>query len=147
MELPGDVWNNNRIFVENYLQRLGRQVGVQITDQDIRRNTVNRRVREICEKARDLGFDIYPEQFDITFGFVPNMCASPRNSDVKLCKMLCLLGTGEGFFLNHHPVAKLPLTSWLLTGDISDCNEDEHQMFRNAVGSRTCSGFTKSKIT
>jgi hypothetical protein len=146
LELPGDVWNNNRIFVENYLKRLGHQVGIEVSDQDIRRNTVNKKVREICEKARALGFGAYPEQFDVTYSFVPRMCANPRNSNAKLCKTLCPLGTGDRFFLDYHSDAKLCLATWLLTGDMCDCDENEHEIFRNAVGSKTCRGCMKDRL-
>ena len=146
LELPGDVWNNNKIFIENYLKRLGRQVDVEVSDQDIRRNTVNKKVREICNKAREFGFDIYPEQFDVTYSFVPNMCANPRNSNAKLCKTLCPFGTGDRFFLDYHPDARLCLTSLLLTGDMSDCSENEHEIFRHTTGSKTCSGYTKDRL-
>ena len=128
------------------MPRIVARVGVEISYQDIRKKNVNKKVREICERACSSGLAIYPEQFDVTFGFVPNMCANPRNSNAKLCKTLCPFGTGDRFFLGYHPDAKLCLASWLLTGDISDCNESEHEIFRNAIGSKTCSGWTKDRL-
>lgn len=146
LELPGDVWNNNRIFVENFLMPLGLELGVRILDKDVDDRTVNDRVREICNAAQRKGCDIYPEQFDVTFEFVPTMCANPDNADAKLCRTVCPFGTGDKFFLSHHPESKFCLTNLMLTGGFSDCNAAEHDIFKSDTGRKSCKGYTKNPL-
>ena len=64
IELPGDVWNNNSTF-RNCLFQIS---GTKDTDGE----PFNRQLRKIFEHEHiDYG---YPEQFDVTFDFVPRMC-------------------------------------------------------------------------
>lgn len=146
LELPGDVWNNNRIFVENFLMPLGLELGVRISDKDVDDRTVNDRVREICIAAQGKGCDIYPEQFDVTFEFVPTMCANPDNADAKLCRTVCPFGTGDKFFLSYHPESRFCLTNLMLTGGFSDCNAAEHDTFKSDTGRKMCKGYTKNPL-
>lgn len=146
LELPGDVWNNNRIFVTNFLRPLGRQLNIRISEQDAEEGTVNQRVREICDIAQQRGYEIYPEQFDVTYDFVPSMCANPDNATANLCRAICPFGTGDRFLLTYHPESKYCLTSALLTGTLSACTASEHDLFRNGIGRKTCQGYRRRRL-
>jgi hypothetical protein len=66
-ELPGDVWNNSGI-IRNYL--LGDYTGEY--DQKKKSPEIVRDLYDRYIKNPNLG--LYPEQFDVTFDFVPRMC-------------------------------------------------------------------------
>ncbi|MEA1969802.1 MAG: hypothetical protein U9P79_08350 [Candidatus Cloacimonadota bacterium] len=64
LELPGDVWNNNSKF---------RNCILKDTEYEHSKKALNKILRDFFNKNSQ---DIigYPEQFDITFDFVPRMC-------------------------------------------------------------------------
>lgn len=65
LELPGDVWNNNSTFRQCLLS------DVEIAEKE-KGMKFNKLLRTLYERENiKLG---YPEQFDITFDFVPRMC-------------------------------------------------------------------------
>jgi len=101
IELPGDVWNNSPLFRDNLF--------ANVLDLNTIPKTWNmpKIIREIYNQLKndeDIE-DFYPEQFDITFDFVPRMC------NKKLCNLtlldflsFCLLFP----FLNFRHVAHGP---------------------------------------
>ena len=64
LELPGDVWNNNSKFRTCILKN---------TEYEDSKKQLNRIIREYYDKNSSY-LQAYPEQFDITFDFVPRMC-------------------------------------------------------------------------
>lgn len=84
IELPGDVWNNSPIFRDNLFANVLDIVDIPKTwgMPEIIRNIYERLAED--NKINDF----YPEQFDITFSFVPRMCSK------KLCNV-CIFG-GNG---------------------------------------------------
>ena len=81
-ELPGDVWNNNSIF---------RNCLFPSTDQ--KQSSLALIVRELyTNEIIDIG---YPEQFDITFDFVPRMCEKADNC--RICPYGKLADKGQDF--------------------------------------------------
>ena len=71
-ELPGDVWNNNDRFINCVFPD---------AIKNRKSKKFNMILREIFEVNKvKTG---YPEQFDITFDFVPRMCEQPDNC--KIC--------------------------------------------------------------
>lgn len=64
LELPGDVWNNNSKF---------RNCILKDTDYEDSKKALNKILRDFFNKNSQ-GIIGYPEQFDITFDFVPRMC-------------------------------------------------------------------------
>jgi len=64
LELPGDVWNNNSKF---------RNCILKDTNYEKSKKSLNKILRDFYNKNHQhiIG---YPEQFDITFDFVPRMC-------------------------------------------------------------------------
>ncbi len=79
IELPGDVWNNNRIFRDGlFTPHLG----------PIPRTwDMPRTVRAVHDALQTQSKTFYPEQLDVTFDFVPRMC------DNRMCH-ICLFGAG-----------------------------------------------------
>lgn len=77
IELPGDVWNNSPLFKNNLFDK--------ILDIDSIPKTwgMPEIIRDIYKQLKYSGEinDFYPEQFDITFDFVPRMCSN------KLCNV------------------------------------------------------------
>ena len=77
IELPGDVWNNNPLIKNNLFAK--------ILDIDSIPKTwgMPEIIRDIYKQLKISGEinDFYPEQFDITFDFVPRMCSK------KLCNV------------------------------------------------------------
>jgi hypothetical protein len=72
-ELPGDVWNNNSKFRNCILEN---------TEYEKSKKSLNKILRDYFEKNKDNLGNSYPEQFDITFDFVPRMC---ENNNCDIC--------------------------------------------------------------
>lgn len=85
-ELPGDVWNNNSKF---------RNCIFENTEYANKKKSLNKILREFYDKNRDKLNNCYPEQFDITFDFVPRMCES-NNCDI--CPINFAKGSKESNF-------------------------------------------------
>ena len=71
-ELPGDVWNNNSKFRNCILEN---------TEYENSKKSLNKILRDYYEKNKSDLDKCYPEQFDVTFDFVPRMCES-NNCDI-----------------------------------------------------------------
>lgn len=85
-ELPGDVWNNNSKFRNCILKN---------TEYENSKMSLNKILRDYFEKNKvDLG-NSYPEQFDITFDFVPRMC---DNNNCDICPIGLLKGIENSNF-------------------------------------------------
>jgi len=77
IELPGDVWNNSPPFRDNLI---GSAVDVDDIPKNWKMPKIIREVyKELTSTEQNTAF--YPEQFDITFDFVPRMCTK------RLCKV------------------------------------------------------------
>jgi hypothetical protein len=68
MELPGDVWNNNIIFRDGLFSP---HLGATPKTWDMPRT-----IRAIHTQMAGPKAAFYPEQLDVTFDFVPRMCAN-----------------------------------------------------------------------
>jgi len=76
LELPGDVWNLREEFIENLI-----------------RNNLNIKSKNIPKELRkNMEYPYYPEQFDLTFDFVPRMCSSASNIINKTMCNICFFG-------------------------------------------------------
>ena len=71
LELPGDVWNNNSKF---------RNCILKDTDYENSKEKLNKILRDYYND-NNKNITGYPEQFDVTFDFVPRMCESD-NCDI-----------------------------------------------------------------
>ena len=65
IELPGDVWNNNAKF---------RKCILKGTRYENDKRPLNMILREFFDRNSSNIQNAYPEQFDVTFDFVPRMC-------------------------------------------------------------------------
>jgi len=82
LELPGDVWNSNSVFRK-----------CLFGDSEKKINNTPKYIRDIYENSNiKVG---YPEQFDITFDFVPRMCDTQDNC--VLCPYGLLNGKATDF--------------------------------------------------
>ncbi len=79
LELPGDVWNNNSKF---------RKCILKDTDYEESRKDLNNILREYFNKNHQKIIG-YPEQFDITFDFVPRMCEQDNCDICPIYKISC----------------------------------------------------------
>jgi hypothetical protein len=79
-ELPGDVWNNNSKFRNCILEN---------TEYETSKKSLNIILREFFEKNKSKLINCYPEQFDITFDFVPRMC---ENNNCDICPIGLIKG-------------------------------------------------------
>lgn len=105
-ELPGDVWNNNSKFRNCILEN---------TDYQNSKKSLNKILREYFEKnIEELG-DSYPEQFDITFDFVPRMC---ENNNCDICPIKFIKKEGANNFLK----TCIRNTNYYCTVALTNCN-------------------------
>lgn len=77
IELPGDVWNNSPLFRDNLFANV---IDIDSIPKTWGMPDVVRELYDQLKGNKEVN-DIYPEQFDITFDFVPRMC------NKKLCNV------------------------------------------------------------
>ena len=80
LELPGDVWNNNSEFRQCILK------GTEYANNTNKKSkwSLNKILREFYDNNKQY-ITGYPEQFDISFNFVPKMCESYKQDNCKWC--------------------------------------------------------------
>jgi len=86
-ELPGDVWNNNLKFAQCFWFNKNEELYKKY--ENIKQSS--RFIRKLYDDAstnwQELnknGLKCYPKDFDITFNFVPNMCAKDKCQNCPL---------------------------------------------------------------
>lgn len=128
IELPGDVWNNNPLFKNNLFANIIDLNSVPKNWQmpEIVRNLYN-------QLKNDEGIEnFYPEQFDITFDFVPRMC------DKKLCN-ICLFGKDGANLICITTQDKYCPVALLSCGYISKCAENQKDcIIKKGIGKGIC---------
>jgi len=131
IELPGDVWNNSPLFKNNLFDK--------ILDIDSIPKTwgMPEIIRDIYKQLKYSGEinDFYPEQFDITFDFVPRMCSN------KLCNV-CPFGQ-KGVALVCIPSEdKYCPVALLSCGYTAKCvgKEEEDCILKEGIGKGICKG-------
>lgn len=79
LELPGDVWNNNSTFRKCFLEQ---------TNKEENQGPFNKIIRDLYDEAVNSNKkpEWYPEQFDVTFDFVPRMCDIHEDNAFKMPK-------------------------------------------------------------
>ena len=117
IELPGDVWNNNRIFREGlfapHLDRIPKTWDMPRT------------LRAIYDQLKGQGTTFYPEQLDVTFDFVPRMC------NRRMC-YICMFGAGVARLCHQQRDLYCPVTL-AACGYVHPCNPDQCAFKANAV--------------
>lgn len=105
-ELPGDVWNNNSKFRNCILE------GTEYSDS---KRNLNKILRDYFEKNKDDLDGCSPEQFDISFDFVPRMC---QINNCDICPIGYLKSETENNFLKTCANNR----NLFCTVGLSDCN-------------------------
>ncbi len=105
-ELPGDVWNNNSKFRNCILEN---------TEYYDSKKSLNKIIRDYYENNKDDLGNSYPEQFDITFDFVPRMCEN-NNCDI------CPIGLLKGYENSNFKKTCIIDTKYYCTVALTNCN-------------------------
>lgn len=69
LDLPGDVWNNNSKFRKCIIDNC------YLNEAEKKEKRFNKLLRMLYDRGAT---SVYPEQFDVTFNFVPRMCEQNR---------------------------------------------------------------------
>lgn len=129
IELPGDVWNNSPLFKDNLfanvieLNSIPRSWGMPKIIRELYNNQL---------KNNEEVNDFYPEQFDITFDFVPRMC------NKKLCNV-CLFGKNGVESICIPTKDKYCPVALLSCGYIAMCVEDDC-ILKERISKGICKG-------
>jgi hypothetical protein len=126
IELPGDVWNNSPLFKDNLF--------ADVLDMSSIPKSwgMPRIIRELYNNLPENTNDFYPEQFDITFDFVPRMCSK------KLCDV-CPFGQSGTDRICAPNSEKLCPVALVSCGYISTCvGKNATCIIKGGTGSKTC---------
>jgi len=128
IELPGDVWNNSPLFRNNLFAKV-------LDLEDIPKTWgMPRIIRELyvqLNSKKEIGY-FYPEQFDITFDFVPRMC------NKKLCNV-CLFGKNGVESICIPTEDKYCPVALLSCGYVFRCKRDGC-ILKEGISRRICEG-------
>ena len=133
IELPGDVWNNSPLFKNNLFAKI---LDVDSIPKTWGMPEIIRDIYKQLKGSEEIN-DFYPEQFDITFDFVPRMC-SKKLCDVcpfgqKGVELVCITSEDK-----YCPVALLSC------GYIAKCvGKEGNCMFKEGIGKGICMGRVK----
>jgi len=125
IELPGDVWNNNKTFKDGlftpYLNQIPKTWDMPRT------------VREIYKEQKSKLEGFYPEQLDVTFNFVLKMCG------VRACN-ICLFGSGIKLLCHSQAGLYCPVV-FSSCGYIHVCSPNECRLKNDSVAGKCQSRF------
>ncbi len=130
IELPGDVWNNSPLFRNNLF------ANVLDIDSVPKGWGMPKIIRELYSqlKNKEEINDFYPEQFDVTFDFVPRMCSK------KLCNVCPFGQNGVESICIPTPNKYCPV-ALVSSGYITRCVGDQDEcILRKGVGKGICKG-------
>ena len=131
IELPGDVWNNSPLFRDNLFANV---INIDSIPKTWGMPDVVRELYDQLKGNKDLN-DFYPEQFDITFDFVPRMC------NKKLCNV-CPFGK-DGLDYTCIPTKdKYCPIALFSCGYIAKCSE-ENCILKEGISKGICKGGLK----
>lgn len=130
MELPGDVWNNNRIFRDGLFSP---HLSPIPEPWDTPRT-----VREIYNAMPPGQTTFYPEQLDVTFDFVPRMC------DKRNCH-ICMFGNGISKLCHQKSGLYCPVTL-AACGYIHPCEPNNCIFKINAVAGVCANDIAKKGV-
>ncbi len=133
IELPGDVWNNNSVFKEKLL---GNILDLTNVPKSWELPKIVRDIYNQVENDDELK-NFYPEQFDITFDFVPRMC------DKKLCD-ICVFGEDGIKNICIPSKSKYCPVALVMCGYICKCEED-NCFVKNNIAPKMCQTVEKNK--
>ena len=135
IELPGDVWNNSPLFKNNLFAKI---LDVDSIPKTWGMPEIIRDIYKQLKNSEEIN-DFYPEQFDITFDFVPRMC-SKRLCDVcpfgqKGVELVCIPSEDK-----YCPITLLSCGYMAkCVGVKGDC------ILKEGIGKAICMGRVKNK--
>jgi len=130
IELPGDVWNNSPLFRDNLFVNV---VDMNSIPKNWRMPEIIRELYNQLKNNEDID-DFYPEQFDITFDFVPRMC------NKKLCNV-CLFGKNGVEKICIPTKDKYCPVALLSCGYIAKCVGNQGKcILKDGISKRICKG-------
>lgn len=134
IELPGDVWNNSPLFRNNLFANVLDIDGIPKTWG------MPKIIRELYDQLKNEKEveNFYPEQFDITFDFVPRMC------NKKLCNV-CLFGKNGVESICIPTQDKYCPVVLLSCGYVSKCEDQEKCMIKEGISKGICKGGLKRR--
>ena len=127
IELPGDVWNDSPLFRNNLLANV---LDFNATPKSWNMPKIIREVYNQLKDDEDIR-DFYPEQFDVTFDFVPRMC------NKKLCH-ICLFGQNGVDYICIPTKDKYCPVALLSCGYIAKC-EENNCIIKEGISKGICS--------
>jgi len=131
IELPGDVWDNSPLFRNNLFANV---LDLNTIPQSWNMPQIVRDIYNQLKDNEDIK-DFYPEQFDITFDFVPRMC------NKKLCNV-CLFEENGVASICIPTKDKYCPVALLSCGYIAECEEEEC-IIKQGISKRICRGELK----
>jgi hypothetical protein len=125
LELPGDVWNLNSDFRESLLEpSMGK----------LSKKNLPKELREKMNKP------FYPEQFDLTFDFVPRMCSHPNNKINRAMCKICIFGkSGMNQYCHSNSELLCPITM-ICCGYENMC-DPKNCLIKKEMGKGLCNGL------
>ncbi len=131
IELPGDVWNNSPLFRDNLFANV---IDIGSIPKTLSMPDIVRELYDQLKGNKDIN-DFYPEQFDITFDFVPRMC------NKGLCNV-CPFGK-DGIKYTCIPTKdKYCPIAFFSCGYITKCSE-ENCILKEDISKGICKGGLK----
>jgi len=121
LELPGDVWNMNPAFNDNLVK-----ANLKITSKNFAK-----------ELRKTLRAPYYPELFDLTFDFVPRMCANPANIINGCMCQICIFGKSGMKIYCHADSSKACPILMISCGYNVACDKNKCPVFEG-VGVSLC---------
>lgn len=131
IELPGDVWNNSPLFRENLFANI---LDIESIPKTWKMPDVVRELYHQLKEHKDVYY-FYPEQFDITFDFVPRMC------NKELCKV-CLFGRDGVEYICIPTKDKYCPVALVSCGYITKCMESDC-IIKTGISKGICTGCVK----
>jgi len=129
IELPGDVWNNSPLFRNNLFAKV---LDIESIPKTWGMPKIIRELYNQLKKDEEIN-DFYPEQFDVTFDFVPRMC------NKKLCNV-CLFGKNGVESICIPTKDKYCPVALLSCGYIAMCVEDRC-ILKKGISKGICKGL------
>jgi len=130
IELPGDVWNNNPLTRNNLFENV---IDLNSIPRSWEMPKIIRNLFDSYKDNKEI-HNFYPEQFDITFDFVPRMCTK------KLCNV-CPLGPKGAELVCIPTEEKLCPVALISCGYITKCCGRENRcLIKENIGKGICKG-------
>lgn len=128
IELPGDVWNNSPLFRDNLFASI---LDINNIPKTWGMPKIIRELYNQLKNSEEVK-DFYPEQFDITFDFVPRMC------NKKLCNV-CPFGNNGVESICIPTDDKYCPVALVSCGYITTCKGDDC-ILKDNIGKGICRG-------